>query len=45
MNEKIRSLPSDLLGRPMQGRHLKGRSLGEEIGEEPTLIVFLRHFG
>jgi hypothetical protein len=45
MNETRRTLPSDVLARPVQGRRLKGRTLGEEIGEEPTLVAFLRHFG
>ena len=43
-NETRRRLPSDLLGRPVQRRRLRGRTL-EEIGEEPTPVVFLRHFG
>jgi hypothetical protein len=33
------------LDRPVRGTGLRGRTLGEEVGGEPTLLVFLRHFG
>jgi hypothetical protein len=45
MSRTRRTLPEGLLERPVEGRRLRGRTLGEELGEEPTLVVFLRHFG
>jgi hypothetical protein len=45
MSKTRRTLPEDLLERPVEGRRLRGRTLGEELGEEATLVVFLRHFG
>jgi len=41
MSKTRRTLPEGLLERPVEGRRLRGRTLGEE----PTLVVFLRHFG
>ena len=38
-------LPEELLARPLVGRQLRGRTLGEELGGDLTLIAFLRHFG
>ena len=46
MNEPDRDVLSDeLLARPVRGRNLRGATLGEELGDEPRLLVFLRHFG
>jgi hypothetical protein len=41
----IGRLPEGLLAQPLAGRRLRGRTLGEELGGESTLVVFLRHFG
>ncbi len=30
---------------PVKGRNLRPGALGEQLGPEPTLLVFLRHFG
>jgi hypothetical protein len=38
-------LGADLLGRELAGRNLRGRTLGEELGEETSILAFLRHFG
>ena len=38
-------LPAELLETPLRGRHLRGVTLGAALGEEPTLLIFLRHFG
>jgi hypothetical protein len=35
----------DALGKTIEGRNLTGRTLSEEIGDAPTLLVFLRHLG
>ena len=39
------TLPDESLDRPIDGIGLRGRTLREELGNEPTLLVFLRHFG
>lgn len=33
------------LDRPIRGRNLRGATLAEELGDAPTLLCFLRHFG
>jgi hypothetical protein len=38
-------LPDDLLDRAIAGCGLRGATLREELGKEPNLLVFLRHFG
>ena len=38
-------VPDRLLDRPLVGANLTGATLRDEIGGEPTLFVFLRHFG
>ena len=30
---------------PVKGRNLRHGALGDQLGPEPTLLVFLRHFG
>lgn len=34
-----------VLALPVQGRHLRGPTLGEALGEAPRVLLFLRHFG
>ncbi len=36
---------SEALSRPVRGRNLQRKTLGENLGSTPTLLVFLRHFG
>jgi hypothetical protein len=38
-------LSSEILARPVAGSNLTGDTLGQEIGDRLTLLVFLRHFG
>jgi hypothetical protein len=38
-------LPPDVLKRPVNGRNLNGATFGEALGDDPTLVCFLRHFG
>ena len=40
-----RPLPAELLATPVRGRNLRGTTLRDELAGEPTLLVFLRHFG
>ena len=35
----------DTLGLAVEGRHLGGPTLGEALGDDPCLLVFLRHLG
>ena len=41
----IRPLSADLLEAPTEGRNLAVGPLAAQLGSEPTLVVFLRHFG
>ena len=38
-------LPDAVLRRPVLGRNLRPGTLADQLGPEPTLLVFLRHFG
>lgn len=38
-------LTSEILARSVVGSNLSASTLGQEIGERLTLLVFLRHFG
>ena len=41
MNE----LPAQLWNRPVAGPNLRPGTLADQVGTQPTLLVFLRHFG
>ncbi|MDJ0975955.1 MAG: hypothetical protein QNJ98_15965 [Planctomycetota bacterium] len=41
----IRPLSPELLEAPTEGRNLAPGALAAQLGGEPTLLVFLRHFG
>ena len=43
--EQPRQIPTEVLARPVRGTNLKHATLGECLGQGPTLLVFLRHFG
>lgn len=45
MNRERIELPPAVLERPVEGYRLVGATLGENLGERPTLLAFLRHFG
>ena len=38
-------MPISILQQPVQGVNLEPGSLVDQLGEQPTLFVFLRHFG
>src|SRR3954469_17789712 len=38
-------IPSDILEAPVEGLNLREGTLSDQLGDAPTLIVFLRHFG
>ena len=38
-------LPPAILGMPVTGVNLAPGTLEDQLGREPTLLVFLRHFG
>lgn len=38
-------LPNDLLTAAVVGQELRPGSFADQLGERPTLLVFLRHFG
>ncbi len=40
-----RSVTTEILERAVQGRHLRAGPLAAQLGPEPMLLVFLRHFG
>jgi len=39
------TIDEDLRTLAVRGRNLRGATLGEELGEETTILAFLRHFG
>lgn len=39
------TLPSDILQHPVQGLNLNPGTLADQLSHQPTLLVFLRHFG
>ena len=39
------TLPLDLLSTPVVGTHLRPGTFQDQLGERPTLLVFLRHLG
>lgn len=41
----MKTIPGNALEMPIKGIGLRATTLGGEIGEERTLLVFLRHFG
>lgn len=41
----MRKIPSSTLTQAVTGYNLSGATFGEVLGERPTLLVFLRHFG
>jgi hypothetical protein len=44
----VRAKPNidrELLAKPVKGVKLRPGTLGDQLGKEPTLLVFLRHFG
>lgn len=44
MQQALRRLPDELLDAKVEGRNLFGATLRDQV-REPTLVVFLRHFG
>ncbi len=41
----ISIISAEMLDRPISGLNLQAETLRGAIGEQPTLLVFLRHFG
>lgn len=41
----VKAIPPSLLQRAVQGHNLQPGTLAEQMGDKPTLLVFLRHFG
>ena len=39
------TIPADILDAPVEGLNLQGGTVGDQLGDAPTLVVFLRHFG
>ena len=40
-----RTVTTEIPDQAVQGRHLRAGPLAAQLGPEPTLLVFLRHFG
>jgi len=38
-------IPRDILESPVEGLNLREGTLADQLGDAPTLVVFLRHFG
>ncbi|HQY93516.1 hypothetical protein [Caldilinea sp.] len=41
----MKSIPNAVLDRPVCGVNLAAGALRVQLGEQPTMMVFLRHFG
>lgn len=41
----MKSIPNAVLDRPVAGVNLAPGALRVQLGERPTVLVFLRHFG
>ena len=41
----VQAIPAELMNRPAAGVNLRPGTLGDALGGEPALLVFLRHFG
>ncbi|MDJ0756089.1 MAG: hypothetical protein QNJ45_21350 [Ardenticatenaceae bacterium] len=41
----MKTIPETIINQPISGLNLTGHTLGEQLGSDPTLLVFLRHFG
>ncbi len=41
----MQSIPNLTLETPITGVNLRAATLRQELGETPTVLVFLRHFG
>ncbi len=41
----MKNIPDFLLNHAIEGVNLSGRTLKEELGDSPKLLVFVRHFG
>lgn len=41
----MKQIPQAILDRPVEGVNLQPGSLRDQLGDRPTLLVFLRHFG
>ncbi|PIO48254.1 MAG: hypothetical protein CMR00_05730 [[Chlorobium] sp. 445] len=42
---KVSTIPDHILDLPISGINLRANTLREELGNDPTLLVFVRHFG
>lgn len=45
MAKKIKQIPAQLLDKVVTGVNLRAGTFGDQLGDSPTLLVFLRHFG
>jgi hypothetical protein len=41
----MQQINRSILDTPVEGLNLRPGTLGDQLGTEPTLMVFLRHFG
>jgi hypothetical protein len=41
----MQQINSEILDLPVEGANLQPGSLRDQLGDRPTLLVFLRHFG
>ena len=43
--QMTRSIPPSVFQQPVEGVNLQPGTLADQVGDRPTLLVFLRHFG
>jgi hypothetical protein len=41
----LEQIPAEVLALPTSGVNIQPGTLGEQLGDRPTALVFLRHFG
>ena len=41
----METMPATLWQRPVTGLNLHPGTLADQVGQQPSLLVFLRHFG
>jgi hypothetical protein len=41
----MKTIDAAILDHPVEGVNLKPGALRDQLGDTPTLVVFLRHFG
>lgn len=44
-SDVVKEIPAAVMELPAQGYGIQGGKIADVLGSQPTLLVFLRHFG